>query len=59
METCGGQDSLILVRLLQGNPPWSVTLKLPDGSLKELTGLLDRTYVHQTLQVSFFAACVF
>ena len=47
-EMCGGQDALILFRLLQGNPPWSVTLKMPDGSLKEMSGLRDRTHVYKT-----------
>lgn len=51
METCGGQEALILLRLRHGNPPWSVTLGLPDGSLKELSGITDRTYVFQTLEV--------
>jgi len=50
-ETCGGQESLLLVRLLQGNLPWSVTLRLPDGSLKEMSGLTDRTYAYHTSQV--------
>jgi hypothetical protein len=48
MESCGGQDALILVRLLQGNPPWSFTLQAPDGSLQSETGVSDRTYVHRT-----------
>lgn len=51
METCGGQEALILLRLRHGNPPWSVTLRLPDGSLKEIGDIIDRTYVYQTLQV--------
>ena len=48
METCGGQDALILVRLVQGNPPWSFTLQAPDGSLQSVAGVSDRTYVHRT-----------
>ncbi len=48
MESCGGQDALILVRLLQGNPPWSFTLQAPDGSMQSVTGVSDRTYVHRT-----------
>ena len=54
-ETCGGQDALILVRLLEGNPPWTFRLKTPDGSIKEITGLSDRTYVYQAMQAGNYS----
>lgn len=51
MEACGEQEALILVRLLQGSPPWSFLLKTPDGALKQMTGISDRTYLYQTHEV--------